>query len=286
MVTDLRRITHCKFFAGVLATAGGVPAHTSVDGGPWGGVRHMLSTVIADVDAPTFLDIDGEVRAYSLNIILCFIVVSFSLTQRTVVRPFNKTSSKRQTPVERHWRETNRTTRKFKAEFLMIESAGYYDHENPIDKYSLIEVYRAAVWKDLDQQYKAMRFWVKTKCTTSPSVPKRRRSRIQLYLGFPNRITALSAAQIADMEVAAEAYCGPEALSPWQMDSLRHFPHAASARHALILVYRRDSLISLAEEYALHVSFSKSFLDTHDTSVACDAAIDFLIQFSEELSGL
>jgi len=268
----------------MLARMGGLPAHTSVDGGPWLGLKEMLIHVYGDVDQITPIQIAGEVR--DLCAVLCtrqHTVTSALFFQMTAVRIFNKTSSKRQTPVERQWRELNRTMEKWKAEFKLLESAGYFHPENPAQIFSLVQVYGSVITRDLDTHYNGMRFWVKRKSTTSPRVPKKRRTRIQLFKETPSRITPLTMQEIAELQEVAERFCGDETPTLSQTDSLRHWPHAIAARDALIRMYRRDAAITLPEEYALHSAFSESFLEKNDTVSACDDAIDKMTALVSEL---
>ena len=77
--------------------------------------------------------------------------------QRVTTRVFNQTSSVYQTPVERHWLDTNLVTRKFKEHFRIIEGMGEFNTKCPADIFSLTAVYMPAIVSDVNAHYKQMR---------------------------------------------------------------------------------------------------------------------------------
>ena len=106
--------------------------------------------------------------------------------QRVTTRVFNQTSSVYQTPVERHWLDTNLVTRKFKEHFRIIEGMGEFNTKCPADIFSLTAVYMPAIVSDVNAHYKQMRLLKKKATTTYPNYPKGTRTRLQLYRDYEN----------------------------------------------------------------------------------------------------
>ncbi len=70
VVRNLTLKTHTNFYLECLATMGGVPAHTSVDGAKaWNGVEFILKHLYGDTRKATPLCVDGQVS------LLCFLIL-------------------------------------------------------------------------------------------------------------------------------------------------------------------------------------------------------------------
>ncbi len=62
VITDLRGLTHARFFTEAMAQRMRAPAHVSVDGAPaWNGVREQVGVIHGNPDEISLIMIEGEV---------------------------------------------------------------------------------------------------------------------------------------------------------------------------------------------------------------------------------
>jgi hypothetical protein len=180
-------------------------------------------------------------------------------------------------------------TRKWKSEFILLETMDKFDHENGADIFSLTEVYMPAVTRDVDAHYKAMRYWVKKNRTRNPSYPKKSMTRLELYKSFPSALTSLTDEEISTLLRVGEAYYAaqPQGIgSPpgRQIDPLHAFPAAAAARKSYIASFRNSSELTLAEEYIIHRTFTRVYVQTGDIDLTTDRTFTELLNFVDEFS--
>lgn len=127
------------------------------------------------------------------------------------IRVFNRTSSVYNTPIERSWGDTNMVTRKWKAEFRVLEAEGYISMDSAsldhaADIFSLTTVYLPAIKRDIDAHYSMVRHMKKAKDTTNPNYPTGKQRRGQLYEDYASLKTPMTADEICAVRSVGVAY--------------------------------------------------------------------------------
>ena len=127
------------------------------------------------------------------------------------------------TAVERHWRGTNKITKKWKDEFKLLESFGSFKQGDYGDMYSLTAVYEDAVVADVDRHYECLRESKKSKSTLNPDFPGGLRRRRELYTDFEGFGTELSDGEIREVAEVGAAYAEVDDYHDWrwQVDPLQ-----------------------------------------------------------------
>jgi hypothetical protein len=191
------------------------------------------------------------------------------LLQIVAVRRFNQSSSVQNIRVERHWREVNRVTQKYKEEFYFLVSLGAFVVGDHGDTFSLIFVYLDSVEADVNAHYIAMRQRKKKKSTTNPEYPSGTWRREDLHTSFESHLMPLPDEDIENLRDIGVEAGPPDDPSPWQMDPLGSTESRGARAEAIAAM----DLQVPSERYVAHRSYTKVMASDNDQEAARDAAV-------------
>lgn len=164
------------------------------------------------------------------------------------------------TPVERHWRDVNVVTWKYKKLFELLEGVGALDRRNPEHIFSLITVFSPSISKDVDRFYRALRLSKKERDTRNPNFPRGTTRRTQLYHEHQSLLFPCSAPQVDTIRIAGEQhFAGVSHVhgAAWQQDPLAGHSRAQRIRDRVMDKIRPDC--SVSELFAAHLSITILF---------------------------
>ena len=228
LVQQLRAIDHVRFFGKCIGAARMVPARVTLDRGPWFGVKVAMSVFYGDPDECDQIDVEGEVIK---------------------VKRFQECKSVHNTPVEGHWREVNKITKKWRLLFRKLDQDGilsggkaWKDNANPngkkadpLDLFCAWEIFGPLVRRDLYNFYNASRVMKKRKSTKNPDYPDGTVPKSWLYRGKRRSYgSRFSAAAVEAAMAAGEASCADTADGPFTKDPLAGKPGAQAIRGAAV----------------------------------------------------
>mmetsp|Transcript_22723 Transcript_22723/g.29423 ORF Transcript_22723/g.29423 Transcript_22723/m.29423 type:complete len:416 (+) Transcript_22723:263-1510(+) len=223
-VTNLRAVTHARFFQRMVRNMMRVPAHIVVDRGPWQVLDMIMQYYWGDNATSRVYMAEGDY----IN-----------------VRRFQQTTSVRSTPVERQWGDLNDVTFKYRAEFDRLIAMGYLNASagayDATDMFCLNAAFRDDILFDVRLHYDAMALRRKESRSRNPNLPKTFRV-LDFFLSSEDHSRPVTEAEVAFIDDIVDQYFqvgayGTEQLSPWEIDPLQD----------PVLRQQRDVLVAAAD---------------------------------------
>ncbi len=202
------------------------------------------------------------------------------------MRVFQVGSSKRNTAIERHWRDLNLVTRKWVKEFDLLRALGFFEDGCNNDIYSLTSIYHGPVSKNLKMYYAGLSLMKKKKTTKNPRAYAKLRRRFHIYSSpkTANFLTELNAAEISVARSFGLESCPGDELSLWEHDSILN--RAGRQQRQLVIDALEEEGKPLYLRYAAHRAFSRSYASGADGVSSLRAAYDAVDELNAAVADL